>query len=328
MSGERCATVSRPQQRPGWRELQALAEVELASRREARWLIESVAGVRTPVLGAPTDAQRSLVQNLIARRRAGEPLQYVIGSWQFRELELLVDRRVLIPRPETEQVVEVALGELRRLAEMTRRNSRPLPALQVVDLGAGSGAIALSVAAEWPRYTGPGAEDRPSGRSTPPIDVEVWAVERSVEAVEVAAANRDRLGEQLKSTVRLCQGDWWKGLPGRLEGHVSLVVSNPPYISSAEMAGVDSVVKDWEPRDALEAGPAGTEAHRAILVDAPRWLRPRGIVVLEIAPHQAEEVASIASQVGFAHVEVRPDLAGRPRVLVASETGRWGLTGS
>jgi len=315
-------SVTRPSRRQGWRELQGLAEVELADRREARWLIEFVAGARTPIAGAPTDAQRSLAHTLIARRRAGEPLQYVIGSWQFRKLELLVDRRVLIPRPETEQVVEVALGQLHRLAEMTRRTSGSLPVLQVVDLGTGSGAIALSVATEWPCSAGAGAgpEGRPSRRSSPLADVEIWAVDRSSDAVEVAAANRERLAEQFKSRVRLCQGDWWQGLPGRLAGQVALVVSNPPYISSAEMAGVDPVVKDWEPREALEAGPAGTEAHRAILVDAPRWLHPCGVVVLEIAPHQADEVTKIASRVGFAHVEVRPDLAGRPRVLVAAES--------
>ncbi|MGC8512226.1 MAG: peptide chain release factor N(5)-glutamine methyltransferase [Acidimicrobiales bacterium] len=299
--------------------MQGIAEVELSDRREARWLIESVAGALTPLAGAPTDAHRTLVHELICRRRAGEPLQYVIGSWQFRKLELVVDRRVLIPRPETEQVVEVALGHLRRLAEMTTQASWSVSALKAVDLGTGSGAIALSIAAEWPCSPGrsPGPAGGPPGSSSPVVDVEVWAVDRSADALEVAAANIERLGEPFSSRVGLRQGDWWQGLPGHLEGKISLAVSNPPYISSAEMAEVDPVVKNWEPREALEAGPAGTEAHWAILRDAPRWLRPGGIVVLEIAPHQAEKVAEMSSRVGLVQVEVHPDLAGRPRTVVA-----------
>ncbi len=319
MSSDRSANVTQPAPESSWLDLQGIAEVELSDRREARWLIESVAGSGTPLAGTPTDAHRKLVHELICRRRAGEPLQYVIGSWQFRSLDLVVDRRVLIPRPETEQVVEVALGHLRRLAAMTTSSSDSLPVLEVVDLGTGSGAIALSMAAEWPCLPGlsPVPEGGVPGSSRPVLDIEVWAVDRSVDALEVAAVNRDRLGEPFSSRVRLLQGDWWQGLPSHLEGTISLAVSNPPYISSAEMAGVDPVVKDWEPREALEAGPSGTEAHRAILRDAPRWLRPGGIVALEIAPHQAEEVAAISSRSGLVQVEVHPDLAGRPRTVVA-----------
>ncbi len=322
MSREGSATATQPSRRPSWGELQRLAEVELADRREARWLVESVAGGRVPLAGTPTDDQRSLVHELITRRRAGEPLQYVVGSWQFRGLELLVDRRVLIPRPETEQVVEVALGHLHRLAEMTHQTSRSGPALEgvapvleVVDLGVGSGAIALSMAAEWPCTTSLHAGSGTSSR--PEVDVEVWGVDRSADALDVAATNRDRLGERFASRVRLLRGDWWQALPSHLEGRISLAVSNPPYISSSEMAGIEPVVKDWEPTEALEAGPTGTEAHRTILRDAPRWLHPGGIVVLEIAPHQAEEVAESASQAGLVQIEVYPDLAGRPRTVVA-----------
>ena len=206
----------------------------------------------------------------------------------------MVDHRVLIPRPETEQVTEVALTELDRLADDHGSGDR----LLAVDLGTGSGAIALAIAAE---RTG----------------VEVWATDISAPALEVAAANRAGLGGRPATRVRLAHGTWWSALPDELRGRVDLVISNPPYISSAEMVELDPQVAGWEPTVALEAGPTGLEAFEAILNAAPAWLRPGGVAVLEIAPHQAESAVAMARKVGFTEAEVHPDLAGRDRTLVA-----------
>jgi release factor glutamine methyltransferase len=299
-----------------WPQLRAQTGRRLESDVEAAWLVEEVTGDRWPA-GPVTEAARHRLAVLVERRLAGEPLQYVIGRWAFRSLDLMVDRRVLIPRPETEQVVEVALAELDRL---TTHPPHPLhpphpatdgvdrppappaarPAggrLVAVDLGTGSGAIALAVAAERP-------------------GVEVWATDVSPAALEVAGANLAGLGGPA-TRVRLAQGSWWTALPDHLRGRVDLAVSNPPYIAADEIAGLDAQVVDWEPKVALEAGPTGLEALRDILRGAAAWLRPGGVAVIEIAPHQAESAAAIARDAGFAAIEVRPDLAGRDRTLVA-----------
>lgn len=277
-------TTTRP---ATWEDLRADAAERLANPREARWMVEEASGGAT---GPAPARAASRLEQMVERRLAGEPLQYVLGSWAFRELELMVDRRVLIPRPETEQVVEVALAELDRLSSGQRTTA--------VDLGTGSGAIALSLARER-------------------THIDVWATDGSAEALEVARANLAGLAGFAATRVRLVEGDWWDALPADLRGRVDLVVSNPPYISSAEMAGLDAEVRDWEPTGALEAGPAGTEAVAAILSGAGRWLGERGVAVVEIAPHQAGPAIELARRCGFAEVEVRPDLAGRDRALVA-----------
>jgi release factor glutamine methyltransferase len=167
-----------------------------------------------------------------------------------------------------------------------------------VDLGTGSGAIALSLAAERPR-------------------LEVWGTDVSHAALDVATANLAGLGGRAAARVRLASGAWWAALPDHLRGGVDLVVSNPPYVSSGEMAELDAEVVDWEPRVSLEAGPTGLEALGEILNGANGWLRPSGAIVLEIAPHQADIATGIAQDAGFAEVDVRTDLAGRDRVIVA-----------
>ena len=226
------------------------------------------------------------LEEMLERRSAGEPLQYVLGSWSFRGLELVVDRRVLIPRPETEQVVEVALAELDRM---------PGSPKTVVDLGTGSGAIAICMATE---RTG----------------TEVWATDVSSEALEVARANAEG------KDVRFRHGDWWSALPEEMQGEIDLVVSNPPYVSSTEMAGLDREVRDWEPTVALEAGQRGTEAIEAILLGATRWLRTGGALVVELAPHQGEAMARRATAESLVGVKVEKDLAGRDRILVAQKS--------
>jgi len=228
-------------------------------------------------------------ESMVARRAAGEPLQYVVGAWGFRGLDLLVDHRVLIPRPETEAVVEVAL------AELARRGGGGAVA---VDLGTGSGAIALSLA----------VEAAPS---------EVWATDRSADALAVARANLAGTGGRAAAVVRLAEGDWYGALPAGLAGRVDLVVANPPYLAEAEWAGLPTEVAAWEPRPALVAGPTGLEQVDAVVAGAAAWLAPGGALVVELAPHQADPAVAAAGSAGLVDAEVRPDLAGRPRVLVA-----------
>ena len=261
---------------------------------EARWLVEELADGSWPgVLDEPVAARaRSRFEELLERRATGEPFQYVLGHWPFRKLDLMVDRRVLIPRPETEVVVEVALAELDGLGHG--------PSV-AVDLGTGSGAIALSLVAER------------SG-------VEVWATDASAGALSVARANLAGLGAPA-ARVRLAEGFWWDALPRTLAGRIDVAVSNPPYISSGEMVALDPGVTEWEPRAALEAGPFGTEDVGLILTEARAWLARRASLVVEIAPHQAGDVCELAIGAGFVDVEVHPDLSGRDRVLVA-RTGR------
>jgi release factor glutamine methyltransferase len=281
-----------PGAEPTWAELRAGAASRLGSSAEARWLVEALTGEQRP--GGPvSEVARRRFDALVERRAAGEPLQYILGEWGFRTLELMVDRRVLIPRPETEQVVEAAVAELDRMGA-----GSPRERLVAVDLGTGSGAIALALAIERAR-------------------VEVWATDVSEPALAVAEANLARLAEPAASRVQLAKGSWWTALPPVLRGRVDLLVSNPPYIASAEMPQLDAEVVAWEPGLALEAGPTGLEAIGEILGGALAWLRPGGVAVIEIAPHQSAPAATLARAAGFAVVEVRPDLAGRDRILVA-----------
>ena len=202
-----------------------LAEV-VGAPHEARFIVDEVLGLG-PVPGHPDPptgpldpAAVAAARRMAARRAAGEPLQYVFGHWPFRSLDLLVDPRVLIPRPETEQVVEVALAEARRLAPDHGANGAE--GLVAVDAGTGSGAIALALAAEL---------GRPALR-------EVWATDASADALEVAAANLAALradrGEDLPR-IELARGSWLEPLPASLRGAVDLVVSNPPYVDDGRV---------------------------------------------------------------------------------------------
>ncbi len=259
---------------------------------DARRLVERASGLDGAelVLGLDQEAARrgvALLDAMVQRRTGGEPLQYVVGRWGFRSLDLLVDARALIPRPETEQVVERALAELSR-----RGLDRPVA---IADLGTGSGAIALSLATEVVR-------------------AEVWASDVSPDALAVARANLAGIGRPA-ARVRLVEGDWFSALPPELAGHLDLVVSNPPYV--AETDELPPEVADWEPAGALVAGPTGREHLERLVAEAPTWLAPDGALVLELAPAQAPAMVAAARDAGFAHVEVGQDLAGRDRILVA-----------
>ena len=277
-----------------WRELrhESLERLHAAgiedADQELRWIVERASG-RTPSeqvasLDDPvTEREVRFVDRMVARRAEGEPLQYVLGRWGFRSLDLLVDARVLIPRPETEVVAGLAISAL------------PSGGV-LVDLGTGSGAIALSVAAErWP-------------------DVEVWATDASTDALAVARANLAGLGRRA-SVVRLVEGDWYSALPDQLRGRVDVIVSNPPYV--AEDDPLPPEVADWEPRAALVPGPTGLEAIAVIVAGAPEWLAPGGTLVVELGETQGPAVRALAEAADLADARVEPDLAGRPRALVA-----------
>ncbi len=285
-----------------WRDLLVRATARLGSEVEARRLVERASGNEgTSYLLGLNDPvpPRALpfFDGLVERRAAGEPLQYVLGQWGFRRLDLYLDRRVLIPRPETEMVVQVALAELARLAPSLPGAQKPMGPT-VVDLGTGSGAIALSIALEAP-------------------DSRVWATERSADALSVARANLAGLGTLAGRRVRLAEGSWFDPLPPLLAGHIDLVVSNPPYVADGE--NLPPEVQEWEPAGALRAGPTGLEDIQAITKEAPSWLAHPGALVVEIAPHQSGEAAELARDAGFDEVEVRLDLSDRERILVA----RW-----
>lgn len=277
-----------------WRDLLQLAEERLGSKNEARRLVERASGYEgadyiTGLDEPSTQRTRDFFLRMVERRAAGEPLQYVLGRWGFRRLDLFIDRRVLIPRPETEMVVQVALAELAAL-----HVQRPT----VVDLGTGSGAIALSIALEAPTSR-------------------VWATDVSADALDVARANLAGAGTLAATRVRLEQGSWFDPLPPLLQGHVHLVVSNPPYVGDEE--DLPAEVEDWEPRPALRSGPTGLEDVGRIVEEAPAWLAAPGVLVVEIAPHQAAAACAMAGEAGFREYEVRRDLTGRDRMLVA----RW-----
>lgn len=260
---------------------------------DARELVSRLLGVGLeelawPRLPALTDDQAWILDQWIERRLKGEPVQYITGRAAFRSLDLHVDPRVLIPRPETEVLVECVLEHLRASAAR-----RPEP--RVLDLGTGSGAIALAIAAEFPA-------------------ARMLATDASADAVALARANAERLG--LTARVRFAEGDWF-GAPGA-EERFDVVVSNPPYIAESERASLPEDVREFEPFAALFAGEDGTEALREIVDEAPRHLIAGGLLALELAESRAHEVLSwLEGAPEWEGAELRSDLAGQPRVLLA-----------
>ena len=227
------------------------------------------------------------VDAMTRRRLAGEPLQYVLGEWSFRYLDLFIDRRVLIPRPETEIVAGLALEEVGRLAADGER-------VNVADLGTGSGAIGISIAAEH-------------------TSADVWLTDLSADALAVARANIASIG-RAGSRVAVAEGSWFDALPDDLCGRLGVIVANPPYIADDE--DLPAEVRAWEPPGALRAGPLGTEHLDHLIAGAPAWLAPRGALVLEMAPSQTAAAAAAAGD-RFAEVAVHRDLAGLDRAVVA-----------
>jgi release factor glutamine methyltransferase len=262
-------------------------------RPQARWMCEVASGREGQEFLEALDLPASHrgvahLDSMLARLSAGEPLQYVLGRWGFRHLDLMVDGRVLIPRPETETVVELALDLARALP----------PPIICADLGTGSGAIGLSLAAELP------------------VDgVTVWMTDASSDALDVARANAAGIG-RAGANVRLARGDWFDALPAELCGRLALVVTNPPYVRDDDPE-LEPIVRDWEPAVALFGGSDGLDAIRHVVAEAPRWLQPGGWLVLEIGSGQGERVAELLDGAGFDEVAIAADLGGHDRVAVA-----------
>ena len=279
--------------------------------QEVRWIIERASGhspsEQVGALDDPvTEREVRFVDQMVSRRAEGEPLQYVLGRWGFRTLDLLVDPRVLIPRPETEVVAGLAIDALDG------------PGV-VVDLGTGSGAIALARALPRPVVvadlgTGSGAIGLSVADELPVDGVGVWITDVSPDALDVARANLAGLGRRA-AAVRLVEGDWFAALPAELLGRVDVLVSNPPYVAADEP--LPSEVAEWEPGGALVSGPTGLEAIERIVLGAPQWLSADGTLVLEIGETQGEAVVALARAAGFGSVDIRRDLADRDRALVA-----------
>ncbi len=259
---------------------------------EARWILETVSGMAMTDLMRDFDSPVSVRQVswfdvIVARRAAHEPLQYVLGSWAFRHLDLFVDQRVLIPRPETESLVDLVLAHLATVDRKPRI---------VADLGTGSGAIALSVAREA-------------------AAVSVWATDRSEGALSVARANLAGIGVR-GAAVSLAQGDWFEALPTDLRSGIDVVVSNPPYVPRD--AVLETEVFDHEPHEALFSGDDGLDDLRVIVHEAPGWLSEQGALMCECDPEQMRAIRELCKQAGFASCTVHRDLTGRDRLFVAT----------
>ncbi len=237
------------------------------------------------------------IEDLCARSSVGEPLQYLLGRWGFRALELILDRRVLIPRPETELIVDI-IGEIlsKKIAEQPITEDEVI----VVEIGVGSGAITLSIASEFDF-------------------VKVYGTEISSEALEVATANLHKitrdLGRRLSDHVEFLPGSFFDPLPTCLRGRVDVVVSNPPYLSEELYSCAPETVRNYEPKIALTPGPSGLEAIEVIVRESTQWLLPKGALVVEISPEQERATCSLFEEWGFSEVEVHLDLAGRQRFV-------------
>jgi len=274
-----------------WRELWAETAAAVGDRAQARWLCEVASGSTDgdeflARLDEPATVRMvSHLDAMLARLRQGEPLQYVLGEWTFRHITLAIDRRVLIPRPETELVAEVALEKASALG----------PTRVVADLGTGSGAIGLSLAHELPR-----------------AGTTVWITDVSDDALDVARANIAGIGPA-GVNVRTASGSWLDALPADVRCDV--IVSNPPYVAIGS-PDLEASVGDWEPHRALFAGADGLDDLRRIVPAAPGRLRDGGWIVLEIGADQGAAVAALLRDAGFVDVEIRPDLAGLDRIAL------------
>lgn len=233
--------------------------------READWIAEEAADV---------DAALAMAH----RRAAGEPLQYILGTAHFRELRLVVQPDVLIPRPETEVLVERALA---RLPEGGT----------VVDIGTGCGAIGLAISYERP-------------------DATVLATDVSEPALACARHNAEIIGVD----VEFHAGDLFAAIPSDLRGRLDLVVSNPPYVADSDRHFLSPEIVEHEPHVALFAGADGLDVTRRLVADARGWLKPGGWVVFEISEFSGPQVKELLTSWGYADVAIHPDLGGRDRM--------------
>jgi release factor glutamine methyltransferase len=227
----------------------------------------------------------------VARRVKREPVAYILGRREFWSLEFEVSPAVLIPRPDTETVVEAALAELKMS-----------PPARILDLGTGSGAILVALLSEWPRATGIG-------------------IDKSEVALAVAGRNAERNG--VAARVAFHVGDWTEGITERFD----LVVSNPPYVTDAELAALDPDVRDHEPALALAGGVSGLDSIERIAAALPDVLAPKGRAIVEIGCEQGATVSGVFTKSGLEIVRIARDLAGRERAVVARLPQKPGACG-
>jgi release factor glutamine methyltransferase len=297
LSGDaRNPTISRAEALASLTEAFARAGVEEPSR-EARLALRQAAGVSAAALIAapeaalPPDAAQRLAE-VVRRRAAGEPLSRIAGRRAFWSLDFLISLDVLDPRPDTETIVEAAL------ALFAARRDAPI---RILDLGVGSGAILCALLTEFRAASGVG------------VDV-------SRAAAAVARRNVEALRLSARAEIRV--GDWTDGLSGRFD----LIVSNPPYIPTGDIAGLSREVAAFDPRLALDGGADGLDPYRAIVPAAARRIAPGGALIVEVGAGQAAEVSAMAARAGFTPT-VRRDLAGVERVVVARAAAGGALQG-
>lgn len=274
-----------------WRELLARTVSVTGDRVVAKWLCEHASGCDGQEFAEILDelvSERSgeHLRLMTHRFMNGEPLQYVMGRWAFRRLDLLVDPRVLIPRPETELIVEYVMAHVRSKGREIR----------IAELGTGSGAIGLALLDELPFES-----------------TVVWMTDASNDALNVARANAAGIGRQAVG-VRFATGNWYEALPTELRGTLDAIVSNPPYIAEGDPEVGESVL-NWEPREALFAGDDGLSDLRTIIHGAAEWLAPGGMLAVEMGYTQADAVSKLFDDNGFTDVVVRQDLAKRNRFV-------------
>jgi release factor glutamine methyltransferase len=265
-----------------------LAAVGIEGTRSEAWLLLAAATgrERAALMAGGRDtlsaAEEARLDALVRRRLAREPVAYLLGEKEFWSLRFEVGPAVLIPRPDTETVVEAVL------AQLADRN-RPL---RVLDVGVGSGCLLLALLSELPRATGLG-------------------IDNSCAALAIARRNAERLGLAARTDFR--HGIWGEGLAGPFD----VIVSNPPYVAEGDWDGLQPEIRDFEPKAALVAGPDGLAAYRALAPDCARLLAPGGLCALEIGSGQGDAVAALLAAHGLTVVERRRDLAGIERCLVA-----------
>jgi release factor glutamine methyltransferase len=240
-------------------------------------------------------AELAAIAALAARRLAHEPVARIVGFREFWSLQLRVDSTTLVPRPETETVVEAALAAI----DAAGSRSRPL---RIADLGTGSGALLLALLAELPNACGIGTDT-------------------SIGTLRVARANAQRL-ELARAAFAACD------MAAALGGPFDLIVSNPPYIASADIATLAPEVRDFDPRAALDGGPDGLDCYRAIAAGVPAVLKPGGVLVVELGFGQAEPVTALLAAAGLVPSAPRTDLNDVPRALVARSATKGPKKGS
>lgn len=259
--------------------------------QEACWLMEHALGLSSLSQAVdrdrvPSAGEVDAMRRLVARRVSREPLQYLLGTQEFCGRDFAVTPAVLIPRPETELLVEQVLCQVAVNQQAT-----------VVDVCTGSGCIAVSIARQRPR-------------------IRMVATDISNDALVLAQENAFR--QAVADRIEWLQGDLLEPVAGKsMEGRIDVIVSNPPYIAERDWAGLQPEVRQFEPRHALVAGPNGTEFHERLLRGAARYLVPGGVLLMEIGAGQAPAVRELIDRVGgYESVRVLPDAAGIERVVI------------